>query len=324
MKITNTTVGNKFYVRPETIKEAIAGAESLIYQDSENWIMEGPLVSPSYRNDDFQTFPYPLTVKMNERDSESKELTFVDLRPFFTARGESRDIFNKQTVLKQAMLSREWEIMPRSFTHVSALTSLIFGHWFSASLNRMFTLDPREKVIARALAVLHYLRIFYYAAEKGNVRSRGVDDLKAMVIRSLNDRLAWVDSDITDTLLEMEEVNTFLETPPETNCLQQLILLLQKLLGTGSVNRMKNLETPHLITALTHGAWMGYKAPMAVSIAVEYPPYLIEIITAAIMNNNLRKNTNIGKAVDLFGKDERLDVIRKLTNEVMNDLPERS
>lgn len=165
----------------------------------------------------------------------------------------------------------------KDLLNISSLGMQVYARWLTEGISRKLGLDYGAIPRLMTYAAYFYYSQFYAASD--------IDPM--MVMKKIADHTRINTAVVTDV------VNYISEYQLTINSLDLFVKHAKEVVGA---EELALLDAKMLIAASGY-AWVGMKSEEASGIAIEYPPYFLSILYGS-MNNNLYKNTAIGRILD--------------------------
>lgn len=172
--------------------------------------------------------------------------------------------------VKQALLQMIWlKEGPGAFGSLGTVPMAIFGHWLAEAISRKAGLDAVDH---QRLTIVF---AWYYSCLMEQHDPAILTTTKEAFVAQIA-RVTYAKPPVVDAVLDDLDIITDIDG-------------VVKAIETLNIRRLDSMSVPLLLT-LVAGSWFGgINAKQAVGIAIEYPPYFMTIIEAALTESMYKK-----------------------------------
>lgn len=209
-------------------------------------------------------FGYPIKVKFRGADAY-----VVDLRPM-TAASSMRDhkVTNHpdyELLILIGILTAIWDSPDRSMVaNIAADLSPIYATWLSSTLSAAFNLQVDQRTEVSIIAAYFYWQQLGVEANPDKIAARIAMDLK----------------------LDFDRVIEVIDTAGDMSDLNGLIAALKA--SSGGI-RMDKIDVS-TVWQVSAGVWTGALGRNIMEVALEFPPYIVALTTAALTEKGYRRS----------------------------------
>lgn len=296
-----TTVNKQYADTLLEVRRTIEEQKALDKRKGFTYISENVLAA-AWDNDTLPHWSHPFV---------QDDLVYMDPRPFYTSKGNIRQISEFDMLKLRAQVEWYWALDSRRFEGLISPLSIVFAEWVSASITQRFDASEVDRTNIKIIAATYYVWLMMRQID-GPDNPPKREAVENMAIKVLSKKGAGIPADFVLDVLESESGDSLFAINAPT-----IGMLANGIRESVSVN-MGQFNERTLMQLIGAGSWVGNDSMSLALMALEHPPTLAVMIERAENITSYRNKTRIGRAINAVRRQAKTTYVADIVQRMVD------